>query len=414
MPTFTFVARNQQGQEVSGVRAAASRQELIGRLRTESLVPTTISQDAESLVGPAVGAFAEFKEVLLHGRITQADLMVTSRQLSAMLKAGISLTEALHTAAHSSGNERLRQVLLNVRADVQRGRTLTDSFRKYPNIFDPLFVSIVQSGEASGGLAQNIARLAAYLDRKEKFRRKLKSATAYPKFVVIFFVVLTSVILLVLIPKFKELFSQFNAKLPAPTQIMMNISVFLRNNILVLLACAVVLVIAFVFARRSRWGKTAWDRTVLHIPFFGRLFLQAAVARMSMTLSTLLSNGIPLTEAMPLATNTLNNSVIEEACARARNDVIKGRGLAESLARVPQLPRLLPRMVRVGEESGTLSGMLEDVSDYFDQEVDLALSRLTAVIEPVLICGMGAVVLVTVIAIYLPIFSLGRTVAGGG
>lgn len=412
MPSFAFVARDQAGKSVSGVRAATTREEVIGRLRAENLVVTSVAGEGEG-AGAHRDLLAEWRANLFMGRVKCGDLLVFTRQLSAMLKAGVALTDALHTIAHSMGSPRLHDVLLEVRGDVQRGRTFTDALRKHPSVFDSLFISIVHAGESSGSLAQNIARLSAYLDRKEKFRRKLRSATAYPKFVLGFFTVLTSVIFLVLIPKFKSLFDDFHAKLPPLTQAMMDASLFLRHFWFVWAPLLIAGGVGVAYFARTPTGKVFFDRYVLRIPFFGKLFLEAAVARLSMTLSTLLSNGIPLTDALQIATATLNNSILEEGCRGARKEVMTGHSLAESLSRVTELPKLLPRMVRVGEESGTLSGMLEDVAAYYDQEVDHALSRITAVIEPILICGMGVVVLITVIAIYLPIFSLGQTMRGG-
>ncbi len=412
MSNFTFAARNAQGKQISGVRSAANRQELIAKLRAQNLTVTRVSEESSSQSSGSKLMQSEMVQSFLHGRVKNSDLMVFSRQLSAMLNAGISLTDAIHTIAHSIGNQRLRQILLEVRGDIQRGRTLTDAMRKH-GVFDQLFLSMIHAGESSGGLAENVNRLSHYLERRENFRRKLKSATAYPKFVMGFFLLLTSGIFLFLIPKFSDIFADFNAKLPALTQFFMDISMFLRSNILFIIPGVFMLFILFMILKRTERGADIYDANILKVPFFGKLFLQAAVARLAMTLSTLLKNGIPLTDALRVATNTVGNRLIEAGLREARTNVMKGYGLAESLARITVLPRLLPRMIRVGEESGTLSSMLEDVATYYDQEVDAALSRITAVIEPILICGMGAVVLVTVIAIYLPIFSMSSNIRGG-
>jgi len=416
MSTFTFTARDNAGKEVSGVRTATSRQELISRLRAEHLTLTRLAEDDSGATREKKsggGSSSRFMDTLLYGKVKNSHLMIFTRQLAAMLKAGISLTDSFHTVAHGISQQRLRQALLQVRTDVQRGLTLTEAMRKHNDIFDYLFISMIHAGETGGGLADNVARLSQYLERKEDFHRKLKSATAYPKFVMGFFAVLTSGIFLFLIPKFKEIFADFNAKLPAITQLFMDISFFMRNNILFIVPAVIGSIIGLAVFKRTRPGTQLYDRLILKAPFFGKLFLRAAVARLAMTLSTLLKNGIPLTDALRISTSTIGNTLIEAGMHEARTSVMKGRGLAESMARVPQLPRLLPRMIRVGEESGTLAGMLEDVATYYDQEVDAALSRITAVIEPILICGMGVVVLITVIAIYLPIFSMSSNIRGG-
>lgn len=415
MSMFTFIARDAEGKQLTDVRSAASRQDLIAKLRAEKLVVTSITEDSPRAAAGARGATkkrSDFMETFLHGRIRSSALMVFARQLSAMLKAGISLTDTLHTIAHSQNSERLKDILLCIRTDVQRGHTLTEAMHKHNNVFDQLFLSMIHAGESSGSLAENVARLAEYLEKKERFRRKLKAATAYPKFVIGFFTVLTSVIFLVIIPKFKDMFDEFGAKLPTLTQIFMDLSLFIRHNMVYIAPGLLLLVIGLIFSKKTPRGAAFWDRVVLRIPFFGKLFLKAAVARLAMTLSTLLHNGIPLTDSLRIASSTLNNSILEEGIRHTRRDVIKGFGLAESLAKVAKLPRLLPRMVRVGEESGSLSDMLGDVAGYFDQEVDASLNKITAIIEPVLICGMGVVVCITVIAIYLPIFSMSQAIRG--
>ncbi len=414
MPTFSFIATDQNGSVVNGARVAGSRQELIARLRSESMVVTAVTEEAGTEESPQFARWRIFFENLTRGRIRQIDLMVVTRQLAAMLKAGVSLTDALHTIAHSVEQPRLHNILLQVRTDVQRGRSLSEALRRHPAAFDNLFISIIHAGETSGSLAQNVTRLSEYLERRESFRQKLKSATAYPKFVVVFFTILSAGIFLFIIPRFKQIFEDFGAKLPWLTQRMMDISMFVRGNIILLIFGGIGLIVLLVSMRNSERGSRLYDQLVLKIPFFGMLFLHGAVARLAMTLSTLLHNGIPLTDALATASGTLGNSVLEEGVRNTRRDVMKGYGLAESFSRVAEFPRLLPRMVRVGEESGTLSGMLQDVANYYDQEVDHALGRIAVVIEPILIIGMGALVLVTVLAIYLPIFGLSKAMRGGG
>ncbi|MGO8705165.1 MAG: type II secretion system F family protein [Candidatus Brocadiia bacterium] len=414
MPTFTFEAVDEAGKAISGVRAGATRQEVISRLRAENFVVTSVAEEAGTGAAEATSPnrVAAAFEAVFANKVKQADLMIFSRQFAAMLKAGISLTDSLHTISHSVNNPLLRQTLQTVRTDVQRGQSLTEAMRKHRRAFDPLFLSIVHAGETSGSLAQNVSRLSLYLQRREGFRLKLRAATAYPKFVVVFFSLLTGGIFLFLIPKFNDLFKSFGAKLPKLTATVMNASLFLKHYFLIILPVIIVVIVALLVLRRTPKGGALVDRYVLKIPFFGPLFLHAAVARLAMTLSTLLSNGLPLTDALEIATGTMGNAILEEGCQRARKDVMSGSSLAESLSRVEELPRLLPRMVRVGEEAGTLSSMLEDVASYYDQEVDYALGRIAVVIEPVLICGMGAVVLVVVIAVYLPIFSIGQMMGG--
>ena len=414
MSSFTFVARDTEGHQVNGVRSASNRQELIAKLRAEALIVTSVTEEFRG-AGPAMSRGEKRPDLLkklLQGRIKSSALMVFARQFAAMLKAGISLTDALHTIAHSQSNSRLREILLSIRTSVQRGQTLTDSMRRHGDVFGQLFLSMIHAGETSGSLAQNVARLAEYLEKKERFRRKLKTATAYPKFVIGFFTVLTGGIFLIIIPKFQEMFAEFGANLPTLTQVFMDLSTFLRSNLIYIVAVLVLLVVGLVLWKKTPGGAAFWSKAILKIPFFGTLFLKAAVARLAMTMSTLLNNGIPLTDSMRIAARTSNNAALEEGVRVARRDVMKGFGLAESLDKVPELPRLLPRMVRIGEESGTLSEMLGNIASYYDQEVDASLNKITSIIEPVLICGMGVVVCITVIAIYLPIFSMSQAMRG--
>jgi len=411
MASFSFVATDQEGKQVSGARSAASRQEMIARLRAENLVVTSLKE--EEPAGRPQKASAGVMDTLLHGRISPIDLMTTTRQLAAMLGAGISLTDSLHTIAHGLPQSRLRKVLLSVRSEVQRGTTLTEALRKHPEAFDHLYVSLVHAGEASGSLAQSVGRLSDYLERKEGFRQKMKAATVYPKFVFGIFALITVGIFLFLIPRFKEIFEDFNARLPLLTRVYIGLSTFLRQNILYVIPVVIAVYLLYRYLRLTQRGAELFDRFSLRVPFFGVLMLKAAIARLSITMGTLLANGIPLTDALHIAAATLNNGVLEGEVRDVRSGVMKGYGLAESLAHGPHMPRLLARMIHVGEESGTLSDMFEEVASYYDQEVDRALSRVTAVIEPVLICGMGVIVLTTLFALYLPIFRLGRSVRGG-
>jgi len=413
MPTFTFIATDQDGNQITGARSGISRQEVIARLRSEQLVVTSVREDRPVSTGAEPGK-PGFFDTFLHGGVSVVDLMTSTRQLATMLGAGISLTDALHTVAHGLSEGRLRKALLGVRSEVQRGMTFADALRRHPEAFDNLYVSLVHAGEASGSLGESVGRLADYIERKEQFRQKMKSATAYPKFIVFFFVGITALIFFFLIPRFKEVFSDFGTNLPWITTAYIAVSDFLRAYILILLPVLAALYVLYRYFLFTETGSRLFDRLVLKMPYFGPLMLKAAMERLSVTMGTLLGNGIALTDALHIATATLNNSVLEAELRNARAEVMKGRGLAESLARMPSMPRLLARMVHVGEESGTLSDMFEEVSTYFYQEVDRALGRIAAIIEPVLICGMGAIVLTTLLALYMPLFRLSRGGARGG
>ena len=241
----------------------------------------------------------------------------------------------------------------------------------------------------------------------------MRSATAYPKFVFGFFVVLTLGIFFFLIPRFSAIFADLNTKLPPLTVVYIATSTFLRQNILILLPAVVGLYVLYRYFLYTERGGEIIDRFVLKIPFFGSLLLKAAIERLAVTTGTLLSNGIPLTDALHISCATLNNVLLEGEIRDVRTNVMKGFGLAESLARAQHMPRLLARMVHVGEESGTLSEMFEEVASYYEEEVDRALGRITSVIEPIIICGMGAIVLTTLLALYLPIFGLSAGARGG-
>jgi len=312
--------------------------------------------------------------------------------------------------AHGLLKNSLRKALLGVRSEVQRGMTFADALRRHPEAFDNLYISLVHAGEASGSLGESVGRLADYIERKEQFRQKMKSATAYPKFIMLFFAVITLVIFFLLIPRFEEVFEGFGGKLPLPwfTRAYMGVSHFFQDYYLILIPSAVGLFLLYKYFLFTETGSRLFDRVVLKTPHFGSLMLKASMERLSVTMGTLLANGIALTDALQIAAATLNNSVLEAELRNARTEVMKGHGLAESLAHMPSMPRLLARMVHVGEESGTLSEMFEEVAAYFYQEVDRALSRMAAIVEPVLICGMGVIVLSTLFALYLPLFQRAR------
>ena len=252
---------------VSGVRAATTRQEVISRLRAENFIVTSVAEEgADAADAKRPSRVATAFEAVFSNKVKPADLMIFSRQFAAMLKAGISLTDSLHTIAHGINNPLLRHTLQTVRTDVQRGQSLTEAMRKHPRAFDPLFLSIVHAGETSGSLAQNVTRLSLYLQRREGFRLKLRAATAYPKFVLVFFTVMTGGIFLFLIPKFSDMFKQFGAKLPPLTAIVMNASMFLKHYCLIILPVLIALAVTLLVLRRTPKGGAMVDRWVLKIP----------------------------------------------------------------------------------------------------------------------------------------------------
>jgi type IV pilus assembly protein PilC len=349
---------------------------------------------------------------LMKPKVKPKDVMIFTRQFSTMIDAGLPLVQSLKVLCDQQENPTFKDLLRDINNMVQSGGTLSDSMRKYPKAFDELYCNLVAAGEAAGILDTILKRLAEYIEKSEKLKRKVKSALAYPAVVMFVALVVVVVLLVFVIPVFQEVFSGMGAALPALTQAVVNLSNLLVHNALWVSIGAIAFAFITVKFIKTEIGKKAVDILGLKLPVFGDLLRKVAVAKFSRTLSTMLQAGVPIIASLDIVASTAGNTVIEEAIIESRIAIAEGRSLTDPLLESGVFPGMVTSMIAVGEEAGALDAMLQKVADFYDDEVDAAVDAVTSLIEPMLIVFLGVTVGTLVIAMYLPIFTMGDAVGG--
>ncbi|MED5262883.1 MAG: type II secretion system F family protein, partial [Myxococcota bacterium] len=335
------------------------------------------------------------------------DLVVFTRQFAVMIDAGLPLVTALGILGEQQANPTFQRVLREVKADVEGGATFADSLRRHPKPFSDLYVNLVASGEVGGILDTILNRLAVQLEKAEKLARQLRSAMVYPTTVSAIAVVVIVLLLVKVIPVFEKMFADFGGTLPAPTQIVLDLSDFMQANILWMTAALGLVVVTVQQARaRSFQIRYRIDQLLLRLPLFGTLIKKVAVARFTRTLGTLVASGVPILDSLDIVASTAGNLVIEEEILKARESISEGKTIAEPLLDSKVFPEMMVQMVAVGEETGSMETMLTKVADFYDDQVDAAVAGLTSMLEPVMLVFMGGSVGAILIAMYLPIFTI--------
>ena len=395
MPDFIFTAKTPNGKTVQGTRNADSEMSLVSSLRKEDLVVVAVA--------PAPIKASQAKK---GKKVKTKDLAIFCRQVSAMLGAGLPVLESIQSIADQSEHVTMARVLREIAADIEAGATLCAAFGKHPKIFSTLFTSMIRAGEESGALPNVLQRLGDYLEAKDALAGKIRSASAYPAFIAGFFIMAVAGIMLFLIPQFESIFASFDMDLPPLTKFLMATSRFIGRYLVYEIVLTAGGVYAFWKWHKTPGGQSTVDGWLLKAPIFGNLILKAAVARFSSTLGTLMENGVTVVAALDIVGETAGNAVVKAAVDNVSRGVVNGSTISEKLAESSVFPKMVISMVAAGESSGNLPDMLSKVSDFYSREVDAAISGLTSMIEPILIVGLGAIVTVVVLAIYLPIFSM--------
>lgn len=396
MPEFTYTAKALSGQTVTGVRESDSEMSLVSVLRKENLVVIAIAPAAAS----------SKVRTTRRGKVKIKHLAILCRQLSAMLEAGLPVLTSLENISDQIDNPTLAAVLKEVSADIEAGSTLSQALGKHPRVFSILFTAMVKAGEESGALPAVLGRLGDYLEARDALATKIKSASAYPAFIAGFFVIAVAGIMLFLIPQFEKIFADFALELPPLTKFLIAMSRFIGNNLIWEVALIAVGVYLFWRWKGTPAGRHKIDEVMLKAPVLGKLILKASVARFSRTLGTLMQNGVPVVQALEIVGETSGNLIVKDAIDKVTAGVVNGSTISEKLAESPVFPKMVVSMVAAGEGSGSLPQMLDKISDFYTREVDAAIAGLTSMIEPALIVGLGGVVTVVVLAIYLPIFQM--------
>jgi type IV pilus assembly protein PilC len=331
-----------------------------------------------------------------------------TRLFATMIDAGLPIVQCLDILQGQTDNARFAVILRDVKTSVEQGATFSDSLRRHPKVFDHLYVNLVQAGEVGGILDTILSRLAVYIEKAMKLKRQVRGAMAYPSIVIaVFFLVLT-ILLVFVIPGFETMFKDFGAKdeLPALTKIVMAVSRGFVSNGLYVFLCLIAAAVGFRYFYKTPHGKKIVHKTMLKLPILGDVLRKIAVARFTRTLGTLLSSGVPILDALEIVAKTAGNVVIEEAIFYARQKISEGKNMAQPLLETAVFPSMVVQMVGVGEQTGALDTMLNKIADFYEEEVDVAVSALTSMIEPAMMVGVGGTVGVVLIAMYLPIFSI--------
>ena len=401
MATFKIKAKDKQGKLISEVLEAETQKDLIDTLHRRGLVVMGIEEQR------SVRKSKSHRRL----RVKADELVIFSRQLATMVNAGLPLIEGLRTLYEQIENDNFRQVIAGVINQVEGGSAFADAITRYPGVFGAFFVNMVRAGEASGKLSEILDRVADHLESVSSLKRKIKMAMMYPAVVSIMSGLITLVLFLKVIPIFEDIYVDFDAALPLPTQVLIMLSKCFRQYFILITIIAVIGFFLLARYKKTERGKRMHDRLMFKLPVFGNLFKKVAISRFASTLSTLTASGVPILRAFEIVKEVSGNKMVEEAVASAGDRIQEGKSIEEPLRQSGIFPPLVTKMISVGEKSGRLDDMLRKISIYYDEQVTAVVAGLTSIIEPLLIAFLGIVVGGIVLAMFLPIFRLSAIVA---
>ena len=401
MAVFLWEARTRLNETRAGEMEAANADVVTQRLRAQNLQVVKVRKKPIELNLRMPGSSG----------VTTRDLVIFTRQFATMIDAGLPLVQCLAIQADQQSKAGFKEVIAGVKADVEQGSTFADALGKHPGVFNDLYVNLVRAGEVGGILDTILNRLAQYMEKADALKRKVKGAMVYPAAIVLVSIGVITLLLVKVIPVFKKMFEEMGGALPAPTQMVVDLSAFLQEWIVVILAALGAALFGFFWARRrSRDFRYRSDAVFLKLPIFGALLRKVAVARFSRTLGTMISSGVPILEALDICARTAGNLVIEAALVKTRAAISEGRTIAEPLEASGVFPGMVVQMIAVGEATGAMDQMLAKIADFYDDEVDVAVGALTSLLEPLMMVFLGGTVGGILIAMYLPIFKIAEAV----
>ena len=395
---FLWEGTDRNGKKIKGKSLANDEATVRADLRRQGVVPTRIRKQRKGLFSGG-------------GKITTADIALFSRQLATMLAAGIPLVQSFEIVGNGHENAAMQKLILAIKADVEGGSALAEALAKHPLYFDDLFVNLVEAGEQAGALESLLDKVATYKEKTEAIKKKIKKALTYPAAVLAVAFIVTTILLIFVIPSFEDLFKGFGADLPSFTRMVIDLSAFVRTQGVFLVAGISIAIGSFLyFKKRSRKFRHYLDRLMLKLPIIGPILQKASIARYARTLSTMFAAGVPLVEAMESVAGATGNIVYEEAVLSMRDEVATGQRLQVAMENTDLFPNMVIQMIAVGEESGSLDEMSAKVADFFEEDVDNAVDNLSSLLEPMIMAILGVLVGGLVVAMYLPIFKLGAVV----
>jgi type IV pilus assembly protein PilC len=397
MPVYTWVAETKKGRKLKGELEAADERIALSQLKRRNLTVKKLKPKPKDI----------FENVSwLQPKVSSKDIVVFTRQFSTMIDAGLPLVQGLTILADQSENKTFKTILKEITKDVEGGSTLAEAMKKHPKVFDELFVNLVAAGEVGGILDTILRRLADYIEKAEKLKKRIKGAMTYPLVVVAIAIIVIAVILIFVIPVFEDMFKGFGAALPAPTQLVVNMSRFIKGNFHFIIIGLAIIIVALKQYRNSKQGRKSTDSLLLKVPIFGELLRKVAVARFTRTLGTMIQSGVPILDSLEIVAKTSGNVILEEIIYEVRGSIAEGQTIAEPLSETDIFPGMVVQMISVGEATGALDTMLGKIADFYDDEVDAAVEALTSMLEPLLMLFLGGSIGGLVIAMYLPIFQM--------
>jgi type IV pilus assembly protein PilC len=395
MSVFVYTGRTRGGQTITGEMESPTREAVVAKLRTQQVIATNVRGKSRDITIPGFG-----------GGVDEKEIVVFTRQFATMIDAGLPLVQCLEILASQQDNKVFKKALMEIRQSVEGGLTFAAALKQHPKIFTSLYVNMVEAGEAGGILDTILNRLAVYMEKAMTLKKRVKSAMIYPSTIVSVAVIVVIFLLVFVIPTFKSMFEGFGAALPLPTQIVLELSRIVRFYALHGLGVIIATIVGIRMWYKTPSGKLAIDSFLLKTPVFGILIRKVAVAKFTRTLGTLISSGVAILDGLEITARTAGNKVVEMAVLRTRASIAEGKTISEPLKASGVFPPMVVQMIAVGEQTGALDAMLGKIADFYDEEVDNAVSNLTALLEPMLMVFLGVVIGGVVIAMYMPIFKL--------
>ena len=381
----------------------------LSKKNSKSIFSRPKAKDGQLNKASGLSALLKRSSKLISGKpVKREEVYVFANQLAVLLDAGVSMLAALSILYQQTQDARFREVIAHLQQEINAGGTVTKAFSSLPNIFPHLFVSLIRAAEVGGQLPQILRLVSHYLQEQDKVDKKLKSAIVYPKFVFGFFMVVLIGILFGLVPKFEETFKSFGSELPAPTQLLLDFSRFVSDNLVFGILGIVAFIISYKRFKKTDAGRFFFDKLKLKIPVVGDLTQKAALSKFCRTLKILMQSGVPLVESLDIAGETAENVLFTKALKNIKQGVIGGESLSKQMNQFAIFPPMVVKMIATGEESGSLEKMLKSISELYDTHVDTKIAGLTSIIEPVLMIGIGLIVVIVIFALYLPIFNMGN------
>ncbi len=400
MPYFKWKGKNSKGKITRDSIVAIDKNDALIKLKNRGISVITIKKPPKDIEIP-----------FLKSKVKEQDLVIITKQLSIMIGAGLPLDESLNIIAEQTTNRKLSDIIYEIKKNIESGSSFANALRKHPDVFSKLYANMIESAEASGNIDSVLKRLTSMMEKRLALKRKIKGALIYPTIVSVVAIGVIALILTFVIPTFADLYSSANMHLPLLTQFIINLSNFLKANIVyILLAIIMIAVIIHLMYKKIYKVHRLLDNLMLHLPVVGIIIRKSSISNFANILSSLSASGIDILEALDIGAKTAGNLIIEEALLDIKTSVKAGENLSASMAKTGEFPTMVIQMVSVGEETGTLDEMLGNVSNYYEEEVDIAVKNLTTMLEPLIIVFLGGAIGVLVVAMYLPIFKIGEAI----